>query len=640
MRGSGISRAAYNSNRRKKNNERKVIVIIVAVVLLVIGLGAVAFSLLRPDPIEPNMTLISFREYMGLTSNTYIMMDDQLIEDHQVITIGEEHHLSVDFLMSDALGFVGPHLWWDAAHDLLTVTTQTELIRLGLLAETMELNRQTVPATFSYIRNQDMAYVSLSFVHTYFDLNAVMTDQQLLVINRLSEPVLRQGVSLAPRPENNPYVQLRQYPDIQSYVLEHVIPTDTVWLALMPELNFEAQQHGDLLESSTFEPENFRRVRSESGVIGFVHVDELSQSTLNDVPETRQPSRLPRNTEGVPLHIAWDLVTTTGANYTADRRTVHPGVNVMAPKWLRFEGSGNRPNNPPLSSTLENISSADYVHWAHNNGMQVWPLLFDYQDPRVASEILSQPHLRDHVIDQLMTFAVRYHFDGLMMDIEGTNSGNHAYYLQFLRELAPMMREHNLVYSMAAFVPAPWRLWYDHQEIGRVVDYLAVMAYDQNVASVANLLEDATAGPNASIGFVTQAVRDLVAVMDSEQVILGLPFYSRIWYITDYHDSSLRRYRDRSVGIQFGQSYFAGRDWYWSDHYGSYFIDYEGLVDGVQTTTRAWLETERSLQLKADLLHQYNLGGVAGWQRMLASPSTWIMLQETIQAPRLASRSY
>ena len=607
------------SRARKQNGERFILFIILASVILVISGGIAAFLIFRPGAIEPNMQSITFREYHALDpDNIYIILEGELLQDYHPLSINGELHLPYDFLIRHFVGPASPHLYWEAEPELLTITTQTELIRIHPGAEQMYLNREQQPAYLAFENIGGIAYLPLSFAEQRFDMRTSLTESNLLVIDNTMS--MQTTTTVMSQEQAN----IRHMPHIQSYIAETVYTGDILHIFPLEEENIDAEDGEDTVFIAG-EAENYTRVRTASGTIGFIYNEEISSETQTTSGYSVDDRLLPPLHLDEPLVIAWDLLTNSAANYLPNTRIVHQGVNVMAPKWLRFE-------REHYSGTLENISSLDYVNWAHANGMQVWPLLFDYEDPQVATQILSQTHLRDYVINQLIDIALAYNFDGIMIDIEGTNAGNQEYFLQFLRELSPIMRQHNLIYSVAVFVPAPWREWYNHGEIGRVVDYLAVMAYDQNVAGVANLFEDATAGPNASIDFVQNAVRDLAAVMDSDRIVLGLPFYTRIWYIRQ-NEYGQNVYANRNVGIQFGQNYFtnAGAVLNWMDHYGSYFASFTFMENGEEVTALAWIETERSLELKALLVEQYNLAGVAGWQRSLATPGVWAMLDRVIR---------
>ena len=58
-------------------------------------------------------------------------------------------------------------------------------------------------------------------------------------------------------------------------------------------------------------------------------------------------------------------------------------------------------------------------------------------------------------------------------------------------------------------------------------DYIVVMAYDEHY----NGSEE---GSVASIGFVEQGIKDTLKEVPAEQVILGVPFYTRVWALTPF----------------------------------------------------------------------------------------------------------
>ena len=601
-----------NNNRRK---EKFMLFSVMVMFLAIIAGGAAAIIWLIPTPIEPNMEIVTFHERHDLNpDNIHIILDGELLDINPARVINEDLYLDVDFV-----NFTGPHIFWEPDQDILTISTLTEFMRMTPDSYDVYINLEEGLSDFTFRRIGDTAYLPLTFIEHHFDIRVSHTELDMLIIHQSNNEIEVTTTS-------NTEVHVRHLPDIQEYIAETVDIGTALYIAPL-EIEVTDEEGVTSLVLMGYE-EEYLRVITPNGTIGFVAKSDVSDSVSTLYAFTNQPAQRPRIEHSLmnePLNIAWDLVTNRDANYLDSRRVLHQGVNIMAPKWLRFERTN-------YSGTLENISSHGYVQWAHNNGMQVWPLLFDYQDPEVATRILSQAHLRDYVITQLIDIALEFNFDGIMIDIEGSNSSNQGYFLQFLRELSPIMREHDLVYSIAVFVPAPWRLWYDHTEIGRVVDYLAIMAYDQNDAGSANNVPTATVGPNASIGFVRDAVNYLTSVMDSDRVILGLPFYTRIWYIT-YNEDNERRYSESLVGTQWGLNYFrdAGIEMFWSEHYGSYYSSFvRTAANGDETLVRSWIENERSIAVKTELVHEFDLAGVAGWQRTLATNAVWSAIDDVL----------
>ncbi len=109
--------------------------------------------------------------------------------------------------------------------------------------------------------------------------------------------------------------------------------------------------------------------------------------------------------------------------------------------------------------------------------------------------------------------------------------------LQFVRELAVECHKNNIILSTDNYKPENYNKFYNLKEQSSYVDYVIVMAYDEHYAG-------SEAGSVASLPFVMEAVSDTVALVPSNQVIVGIPFYTRIWSVSGSTTTS------RAVGMQ------------------------------------------------------------------------------------------
>lgn len=66
----------------------------------------------------------------------------------------------------------------------------------------------------------------------------------------------------------------------------------------------------------------------------------------------------------------------------------------------------------------------------------------------------------------------------------------------------------------------------------------------------------------------------------------------------------------------------------WLDDQGQYYTEYE--QDGKRY--RIWLEEERSLALKADLVDKYQLAGIASWRKGFEKQSIWSVLDSKLHS--------
>ncbi|MCL2610168.1 MAG: glycosyl hydrolase family 18 protein [Defluviitaleaceae bacterium] len=597
MRDRGSGAAQQKRHNKRKKRERRVFIMITLFLVLIIGGGVYLLTLLIDRGPKPNMEFISTRDYKNLTDGAYIVHEDRILEeDYRPLIIDGDTFLPIDFVMQ----FNGPHLHWEPDHNLVTLTTQNEMNRM--------------PWDSAHIRN-GMAYISVNNAITArFDIDIIETEDFIVVRNIAKEYEIATITTETEEP-----LAVRHRPDITSYILDWVDTGDTIYH--FPYEYVLDEETGVYERKNLAAQYDFARVRTPNGNIGYIEIEHLSETqTLSAT--TRQPNPLPflHNIDD-PITIAWDNSQATASNYTDASRTVHHGVNVIAPKWMRFQNSIRHTEGNP-TSTIDSIASHGYVQWAHANGMQVWPLLFDYQNNYVSNVILADPINRDYVIEQIIALANEFNFDGIMIDIEGVTSENFENFAQFIRELSPFMRENELVYSIAVFTTR-WRPWHDHGELARVSDFLAVMAYDEN-RPIWGTEEEI--GPNASISFVIETIEGILnqGVLP-EQLILGVPFYTPVWRLEMDHGEvvDLRIYR--TFWLEGGEHFFRtnNADITWRDEYGSYFAYFETIENGNEVTYLGWIENARSLTLKSETAREYNLAGIATWSREMATPPIW-----------------
>jgi spore germination protein YaaH len=144
------------------------------------------------------------------------------------------------------------------------------------------------------------------------------------------------------------------------------------------------------------------------------------------------------------------------------------------------------------------------------------------------------------------------------------------------------------------------------------------MAYDEHYAT------SARSGPTASLRFVERGILDTLEEVPKEKIIMGLPFFVRLWREVDENGETVTSVR-RTVGMNYARRIFteSGAQFTWLPDIGSYYAEYSGVEDGVAFTHRAWFEDVRSTGEKLNIATYYDLAGVAGWRRGLESEDAW-----------------
>ena len=348
--------------------------------------------------------------------------------------------------------------------------------------------------------------------------------------------------------------------------------------------------------------ENWSRVRTEDGQVGYLPNRRLKETEARTLVSTFQEPEYTSISMDEPVVLVWHQVTNLSANQAMQTLiSATKGVNVIAPTWFMLtDNNGN----------YESLADKNYVDQAHALGMQVWAVLDNFnKGDNVQSEVLfASTAARKKLIASLMKDARTYGFDGINLDVEGIKASAGPHYVQFIRELSVDCRKAGLVLSIDSYVPSSYSAFYNWAEQGRVADYVVMMGYDEHFAG-------GEAGSVASIGYERQGITDLLKQVPKEKLISAIPFYTRIWKEDALGTSS------QSVGISSAKEWVETNqvELYWQDDLGQYYGEME--KDGVNY--EIWMEEERSLELKMQLIRDNGLAGVACWRLGLEPADVW-----------------
>ena len=350
------------------------------------------------------------------------------------------------------------------------------------------------------------------------------------------------------------------------------------------------------------EMENWSRVRTEDGYLGYI-----KNSTLKDRSEEQPVSHFeePVYTNislDEPITLVWHQVTTKDANQTMEKLMANTkGVNVIAPTWfLLTDNQGN----------YECLAERSYVQKAHAMGAQVWAVLdnFNKGDNVDSGVLFSDTSARKKLIAGLIGDVQTYGIDGINLDIEGIKSSVGPHYVEFIRELSVDCRKNGIILSVDTYVPSAYTAFYNRAEQGRVADYVVIMGYDEHYAG-------GDAGSVASLGYEKQGIEDALREVPKEKLISAIPFYTRVW------QEDANGVTSQAMGITKAKQWVQDNqvELTWEDALGQYYG--EKTENG--TTYSIWMEEERSIGLKMDLIRSNNLAGVACWKLGFEPSDIW-----------------
>ena len=348
--------------------------------------------------------------------------------------------------------------------------------------------------------------------------------------------------------------------------------------------------------------DNWSRVRTEDGQVGYLQNSRLKATEQRTLVSTFVEPEYTSISMDEPVVMVWHQVTNRSANQAMETLISNTkGVNVIAPTWFMLTDN---------EGDYTSLADQNYVTQAHAMGLQVWAVLDNFnQGDNVQSEILfASSSARKRLIATLMKDVAAYGIDGINLDIEGIKSSAGPHYVQFIRELSVDCRKQGIVLSIDSYVPSAYSAFYNWAEQGRVADYVVMMGYDEHYAG-------GEAGSVASLGYERQGIEDLLKQVPKEKIISAIPFYTRIWKADTEGTSS------QSVGITSAKEWVESNQvpLYWQEELGQYYGELE--KDGA--TYSIWMEDERSLELKMQLIRDNNLAGVACWRLGFEPQDIW-----------------
>jgi len=283
------------------------------------------------------------------------------------------------------------------------------------------------------------------------------------------------------------------------------------------------------------------------------------------------------------------------------------GLDIISPTWFSLNVDG----------IVLNIADKNYVNAAHEKGLKVWALFSNSFEPEWTHEMLTDETLKKRVISQILTYSALYNLDGINIDFENVYLKDKDAFSEFTAELTEMLHQQGMVVSVDVTVPwgsDMWSRFADREALSKSVDYVMLMAYDEHWGS------SQVAGSVASRDWVEKGIVESLKIIPKEKLILGVPFYSRVW-----SQIGSGKVSSKSIGFNGQKNWLKDNDVasnYDSDTGQNYAMT---TIDGVKK--KIWLEDETSLKMRLDLAKKYDLPGIAGWSLLFTTDEVWNQIE-------------
>lgn len=486
--------------------------------------------------------------------------------------------------------FIDPYIYYDEARYKVIISTKDRVVNMTEDSLVAELNKKDLHLDTASQRHDGYLYVPVSpFLYMWNISVKYLEQNDIVIIEFLRNFDHTATVNIAD-------AQLRKGPSIKEPVYVSNVPADQVL--------YVNRVLGDWTYLMTSE-----------GVAGYIETKFLDIKVTSKQPVV---VRYEQKKLYLPEYVvlSWHYVHSSSVTYVP----YYADVNVLSPTFFTvIDEKGN----------IASSASMKYMENARKRGYTVWPLINNvFGKKGQISEVLADSEARRHVIDQILTYAYIYKFDGINIDFENLYLSDKDNLTQFMRELVPLAHQMNLAVSIDVGVPGGSEAYsrcYDHEELGKVADYVMVMTYDQYWSA------HETGGSQAQLSWVEENVGKTLKLIEPDKLVLGIPAYTRLWKTDSEGKVTLDKTltADQVVKLveekQLTPVWEEERDGYIS---GQYYIEY--IEDG--ELYRAWIEDDASAREKAALAAKYNLRGVCIWMMSQTNKTVWEAILEGFNA--------
>lgn len=562
-----------------KEQQKKKAAPVLVVLILIVLVGAAGIVSFLINRYKPGTEYMAGNEYFNLTdeNSVALIQNGELLEE-QAVLIGGEPYAAYTYVESQ----LNSCFYWDEETKGILLTTsggvQTLLPGDAAVAKT--------PGGQPAVQQESdgTVYISLDVVKEYTDLDyAYYSDPNRVVIRNDWDGVEQATVQ-------SDTAQVRQKGGIKSLILADVQKGDT--LLYLENLD------------------NWCKVMTADGYTGYIQTEDIAEPEAIEARTAKKDS-YERITRDHKINLVWHQSTSTESNDAMAEMTAEmTGVNVISPTWFSVTDE---------TGTISSLASADYVKLAHDAGREVWGLIDNFNEAFDETTDLAYASVRSRIIEQLLAEAASCGMDGINVDFENLKEAGIPHYLQFLRELTSAAHAQNLVVSVDTPVPQAYTMYYQRGEQARFVDYMIVMAYDEHFAG------SEEAGSVSSLPFVQQAVEEMTRVMPADQVICGIPFYTRVW-TEKFGQSAIT---SEVLGMDGAKNY--AKENQMTETWDASLGQNVATVETSDARYTIWMEDEQSMEEKLKVIQSADLAGVAEWKLGFERADVWSLISKYIE---------
>ena len=553
-----------------KTKKRKIIRGILKVLLVLVLLGIV-IAILKIAPNYKNT---------DITGKTNVVINNNNITAHLKNDVYIENE-NIYMSKPDLENFFDPDIYYEENYNQIITTYETNIANLYIGENKIKLNDQEVEINGEVTLKDEIYYIPISDLTSVYNIDiGYIKESDTVVIESIDREKITAKATKNTNVKSMKKVLCRTVDKIKENDEFVIIEKNAGWV----------------------------EVRTTNGKIGYIKENIIKEET-----KVREAVEQKTNTQKISL--VWDYYSEY-VNAPDRSGETFNGVNVVSPSFFVLERLGK-------GEIIDNVGTAgiEYINWAKEKGYKIWAMFSNNSMIETTSQIMRDYELREKTINNIVELAEKYELDGINLDFENMYKEDKNLYTRFVIELYPRLKARGMTLSVDVTAPDggdTWSLCFDRHNIARNSDYIVFMAYDQHGQS------STTAGSVAAYNWVEVNLNKFLGTqeeIEKEKVILGIPFYTRLWRETGEDVTS------SVVDMKDVNNVLPGdiqREWL--DDVKQNYIEYErnGSI------YKMWIEDIDSIRAKINLAREKEIAGVAFWAKGREDESVWDVVEEYI----------
>lgn len=362
---------------------------------------------------------------------------------------------------------------------------------------------------------------------------------------------------------------------------------------------------------------DWHQVKTPSGDFGWIHGSLL---LISD-----EPVDLKEGVNSTTKHVApsnkyaYEVVGYYTEDYAEDMGSYNvamkyaSSLTALAPFSYSMDRDGNlRGSHSERAESVADKNSLTNLALIHN-------VIGGNFNKEEVSALLNSKSARSNAVSNIVKLLDANGYDGVNIDFENIPPTDREVLTAFMQELYKTLnpKGYRVTISMPAknkdAATSAWSGAFDYYEIGKNVDQVMLMTYDEHVPGGAP-------GPIASYSWVESVIKYASTQIPKKKVLIGIPGYGYDWNVKTNEAKAVTY----SKAISNASKYKVEPKF----DSASKGMTYSYEVDGAKH--EVWFENADTLKAKLNLVRNYGIGGIAIWRLGLEDQNYWTVIKDRL----------